>query len=109
VSTIAVNRRAVVLRVAYDYFRYRVGFKRPQPPAVAEREQQLLLLQNALSRGSTETPVPSTVVSPDKGHATGRIGLSYGFSNRSHFEEISLRPAIRRWDTSRTANCKCFL
>jgi hypothetical protein len=35
---------------------------------------------------------------PDLGHKTGRIGLSYGFSNRSHFEELSLRPAVHDQD-----------
>jgi hypothetical protein len=107
-SRVAWSRQALVLDTAYDYFRYRAGFKRPLPEIDSEREQELLLLRNKLG---TETPSVSSsalaastqvpgveqngaALSPDHGHATGRIGVSYGFSNRSHFEELSLRPAI---------------
>jgi len=37
-------------------------------------------------------------VRPDLGHKTGRVDLAYGFSNRSHFEELSLRPALHSQD-----------
>jgi len=108
------ERQALVLDAAYDLFRYKVGFLREQPPEVEQKENELLLLRNKIPSPSVgedvgwggaslmSGPPPSSFptrgegnnLRPDSGHPTGRIGLSYGFSNRSHFEELSLRPAI---------------
>ena len=35
---------------------------------------------------------------PDQSHRSGRLGLSYGFASRGHFEEISIRPAVHDLD-----------
>jgi hypothetical protein len=93
-------RRALVLDSAYDLFRYRYGFVREQPEEVQKKEQQLLLLRNQVTTGNEPPPNEGEMIvaRPDAGHATGRVGLSYGFSNRSHFEELSLRPAIHDQD-----------
>ena len=96
-SVLEPARRALVLDAAYDLFRYRVGFLRDQPPAIQEKEHELLLLRNATGVSSTPVEVPA-VPGPQAGHNTGRINLSYGFSNHSHFEELSLRPAIHDQD-----------
>jgi len=87
------DRRVMALDAAYDLFRYRVGFVRDQPPDVQEKEHALLFLRNQESAPSAPLHIPD-IVPPDAGHPTGRVGLSYGFSNRSRFEEISLRPAV---------------
>ncbi len=108
------ERQALVLDTAYDLFRRKVGFKRDQPKEVQEKERQLLLLRNqvepaklsfpSVSGGESMDPRPAPAeddgkrTPPINGHPTGRIGLSYGFSNRSHFEELSLRPAIHDQD-----------
>jgi hypothetical protein len=108
-APLPAKRQALVLDTAYDYFRYRAGFKRPQPPEIAARERELLLVRNRVSTSTgtvqdqeaeprTFTGDAERPISPDHGHATGRIGLSYGFSNRSHFEELSLRPGLRDQD-----------
>ena len=92
-KALAPDRQALVLDAAYDLFRYKVGFLREQPKAVEEKEQALLLARNQVGVPSSDVVMPAGVP-PDVGHATGRLRLSYGFSNRSHFEEISLRPAV---------------
>ncbi len=91
------QRRVMVLDAAYDLFRQRVGFAREQPPDVQEKEHQLLFLRNQVDLQSVSSPTTKrevNIVRPDFGHPTGRIGLSYGFSNHSHFEELSLRAAV---------------
>jgi hypothetical protein len=109
------ERQALVLDSAYDLFRYKVGFHRDEPEEVQEKEQQLLLMRNQIKTSSPSAPVgdpsiqimdspPATagndgkVVRPDLGHKTGRIDLSYGFSNHSHFDELSIRPALHSQD-----------
>ncbi|MFA5976198.1 MAG: DUF4105 domain-containing protein [Elusimicrobiota bacterium] len=95
------DRQALVLDSAYDLFRYDVGFKRPQPAVVLERERELLLLRQ---KRATPTPVletpaqEETPARPDQMHKTGRLGLSYGFASRGHFEELSIRPAAHDQD-----------
>ncbi len=102
IEALTPERQALVLDAAYDLFRQRVGFVREQPPAVQEQEHQLLSLRNQVDL--QKEPLPpwrgkvqdggENLVRPDFGHPTGRVGLSYGFSNRSHFEELSLRSAV---------------
>jgi hypothetical protein len=93
------ERGAPVLDTTYDLFRYRSGFAREQPKEVQEKEQQLLLLRNQFGAETAPPPtVAITTIRPDEGHPTGRLGLSYGFSNHSHFEEFSVRPAIHDQD-----------
>src|SRR5262249_45114114 len=84
---------ALVLDAAYDLFRYKIGFVREQKPEVQEKEHSLLELRREINAPSPAIPIPQ-VLSPDVGHPTGQIGVSYGFSNHSHFEELSLRPAV---------------
>lgn len=98
-SLFAPERQARILESAHDLFRFRVGFAREQTAHVLEQEQTLLVARNALSVPvSTQTVAMDLAMSPDKGHPTGRIGLSYGFSNRSQFEEISMRAALHDQD-----------
>jgi hypothetical protein len=91
------ERQAKVLDTAYDLFRYHTGFEREQPPAVQEKEHAILLLRNQVTTPSPALKMP-VAVPPDVGHKTGLLGLSYGFSNHSHFEELSLRPAVHDQD-----------
>jgi hypothetical protein len=97
---IPADRAPLILDTAYDLFRYHYGFIREQPKAVQAKEQKLLLLRN--QAGMEKSPPASRGENsegrPDLAHASGRIGLSYGFTNHSHFEELSLRPAIHDQD-----------
>lgn len=92
-----VPRQALMLDSAYSLFRYKVGFVRVQPPKVQEQDHRLLSARNALGALPPTAMKPSTQA-PQFGHKTGRIGLSYGFTNRSHFEELSLRAAAHDQD-----------
>jgi len=105
---------AATLDAAYDLFKYRHGMKRDRPKGIQEQESRLLARRNALKTPSPlmgegwdgGVPLPQSSptrgeevsVPPHEGHATRRFGLSYGFSNRSRFEELSLRPAIHDQD-----------
>jgi hypothetical protein len=107
-SSWPLKRQALVLDTAYDLFRYRVGFTREKIASTKEQERKLLLLRNQLAVQSPEKPEGEAAtdagrdaqqpLSPDHGHKTGRLGLSYGFSNHSHFEEFSARPAVHDQD-----------
>ena len=88
------DRQALVLDSAYDYFRYRAGFWRDQPPAMKEEEQKLLVLRSRLGMQSPPPLYFENAVSPDAGQATNRLGLGAGISSRGPFEEISARPAL---------------
>jgi len=101
----APERKAAILDSAYDLFRYRTGFSRDQPSGVQEQDHRLLVWRNELGPVNVtqrdgpfgDRPDVSSL-SPDHGHKTGRIGLSYGFTNHSHFEELSLRTAVHDQD-----------
>ena len=98
-KTYSAERQALILDTAYDLFRRHVGFKRDQPQNIQNADRQLLLLRNQVATSSTTTSSAfSDSLPPIQGHATGRLELSYGFSNHSHFEELSLRPAIHDQD-----------
>lgn len=92
-------RQAAILDSAYDLFRYRYGFKRPQPKMVMEKERELLLLRQQRPP-ATHAPKTMAVVSPQDGHPTARMGLSYGFSRKTQFEEFSVRAAAHDQDES---------
>lgn len=104
---------AATLDAAYDLFKYRHGMKRDRPKEIQEKEARLLARRNAISktsggvetwgRGDASTPphlhgYDVSPVPPHEGHATLRLGVSYGFSNRAHFEELSIRPSIHDQD-----------
>ena len=94
-----LTRQALILDSAYDLFQYRVGFARNQPAPILEKENNLLLWRNQVGIPSPVLEISSSsAISPDQGHKTGRMDLSYGFSNHSHFEELSLRPALHDQD-----------
>ncbi|HVO32969.1 MAG TPA: hypothetical protein VMU17_03580, partial [Elusimicrobiota bacterium] len=102
-QAVAPGRRALVLDSAYDLFRYRAGFRRDQTAAVQIQDQRLLQARNdipasAAAIDSTTEHLADRWVSPDHGHRTGRLGLSYGFTDHSHFEELEVRPAAHDQD-----------
>jgi hypothetical protein len=102
------ERQAKILDSSYDLFRYRNGFAREVPTAAQQQERYLLLARNqitlAVSSSAYAAPgagpesMVSHDVSPDHGHKTSRLGLNYGFTNHSHFEELSLRAAVHDQD-----------
>ena len=105
-------RRRMTLNAAYDYLKYQSGFKRQQPKEVKDAERRILLLQNAFSAASKDSPMsasdtplentPAPAEPPHVGHDTGRLGLSFGVTRDSSFEEISLRPAIHDMEALQT-------
>jgi len=94
-DSLAKDRQAKILDSAYDLFRYRVGFSRNQSKDIQEQERKLLMARHRLGfNESKESSVSERPASPDQGHPTGRAGISFGASKRSHFEELSLRAAL---------------
>ncbi|MBI3608121.1 MAG: DUF4105 domain-containing protein [Nitrospirae bacterium] len=88
-----VERHAVIVDSAYDYFRYREGFRLDQPPDVKLRERRILLARSRLS-ASPSSARALAGTPPETGHLSGRIGLGAGFTKDSRFEEISFRAAL---------------
>ncbi len=103
VTGLPPERQAMVLDSAYDLFRYRHGFTFDQAPVVKDQESRLLRLRNNVALSTTSMTVQESkgfndAIPPDQGHRTGRVGLSYGVTTKSHFEELSIRPAAHDQD-----------
>jgi hypothetical protein len=83
-----------VLESAYDYWRFKNGFKRDMPEAARNKEREiLLLLKNSSSPVQMEGRV-GVPVAPESAHGTGRVGIGFGADRFTSFEEFSIRPAL---------------
>lgn len=82
-----LGREAAIVDAAYDLWRYRTEGKKNDDAV----ERRLLNLRRQY--GASEV-LEVREVSPDKGHSTSRMGLSYGFANRGSFAELSYRVAL---------------
>ena len=69
-----------------------------QSGEVGDAEERLLKARNELGPVTIPAVVQPVHDSPDLGHPSGRMGATYGFSNHSHFEELSMRLAIHDQD-----------
>jgi hypothetical protein len=93
-KALAADRQSLILESTHDLFRYRVGFSRDQSAKNKSHEHALLSARSQLPSTAHAVNVPPPGIPPQEGHATGRFMYSHGFSNRSQFEELSLRSAI---------------
>jgi hypothetical protein len=83
-----------ILESAYDFWRFKNGFKRDMPESAREEERRLLLLLRESSGTVTsETNIPRPVP-PESAHGTGRIGVGFGADRYTTFQEFSIRPAL---------------
>ncbi len=88
------ERRVSILDAAYDYFRYRQGYRWNQDEAALRHGRQILLLRSELGRQPTDDPAPPPAARPESGHRTGRIGVGVGSTREAAFQELSLRAAL---------------
>ncbi len=89
-------RQAQVIDAAYDYLRYREGFKSAEPSEdFKKRERRMLLARGRLGVPPQDVAVQASVDAPERGHATFRFGVGGGVSNASgSFETVGIRAAI---------------
>lgn len=89
-------RQAQVIDAAYDYLRYREGFKSAEPTEVfKKRERRMLLARGRLGVPPQEMEVQSSVEAPERGHGTLRLSVGGGLSNvGGTFETLAIRGAI---------------
>jgi hypothetical protein len=89
-------RQAQVIDAAYDYLRYREGFKTAEPSEeFKKRERRMLLARGRLGVPPQEVQARSAIDAPERGHGTLRLGVGGGFSDRpGSFETLSVRAAI---------------
>jgi len=98
-SLFAADRQALILESAQDLLRYREGFSLDLPLATQNKEQDLLVRRSQLHVSSPSwVTVPELSVAPELGHRTGRVSVTQGFSSRSAFQEIGLRPVLHDLD-----------
>ncbi len=84
------SERAAIYEFAYEWLNfelYDVGLERDP---TAKRLTDLLYQRSRIKVDSPFTPVPQPTISPEKGHASSRIGISYQYSdlftNKATFE-----------------------
>ena len=92
----SVPRQAQVIDAGYDYLRYREGFKTAEPSdEFKKRERRMLLARGRLGVPPQEVEARSAIDAPERGHATLRLGVGGGVSDRAGgFETLSIRAAI---------------
>jgi hypothetical protein len=90
------SRQAQVIDAAYDYLRYREGFKSAEPSnAFKKRERRMLLARGRLGVPPQEMEIQSSVDAPERGHGTLRLSVGGGVSNvGGAFETLAIRGAI---------------
>ncbi|MFM8552259.1 MAG: DUF4105 domain-containing protein [Nitrospiraceae bacterium] len=88
-----VARRAFVLDLASDYFRYRSVTDEAHAERHKEANRAVLLARSELKIRSEDFPVEPYVVSPEQGHKISRAGLGLGWRRGQLFEDLSLRAA----------------
>jgi hypothetical protein len=90
------SRQAQVIDAAYDYLRYREGFKSAEPSdAFKKRERRMLLARGRLGVPPQEMEIQSSVDAPERGHGTLRLSVGGGLSNvGGTFETLAIRGAI---------------
>ena len=95
-SGVPPARQAQIIDAAYDYLRYREGFKSADPSdEFKKRERRMLLARGRLGVPPQEMMARSAVDAPERGHGTLRLGVGGGFSDRpGSFETLSIRAAI---------------
>jgi hypothetical protein len=91
--TLAPERRAAVLSLAYDLLRHRAT------PAHVEaerpRSRALLVARAAVPvEGDVVPPPPTPGVAPDRGHGTSRARIGGGVRDGRAFVELRARPAF---------------
>ncbi len=91
-----------ILDASYDYLRYKYGYKRNQSNDMREREQKILLAMNKLPKDPAIAPSINIAepAPPESSHRTGRIGLAFGATRDTTFEEISARGALHDFESS---------
>ncbi len=89
------NRHALVLDAAYDFARYKDGFRAEPTDDFKKRERRLLLARGRLGVPPQDVVTLPAIAAPEKGHATLRLGLMGGFSNQGGlFETLAVRGAL---------------
>ena len=93
---VPVDRQAQVIDAAYDYLRYREGFKSAEPSdEFKKRERRMLLARGRLGVPPQEVVARAAVDAPERGHATLRLAVGAGFSEAGGaFETLAIRGAI---------------
>lgn len=89
-------RQAQVIDAAYDYLRYREGFKSADPSDdFKKHERRLLLARGRLGVPPQEVTARSAIDAPERGHATLRFAVGAGVSDApGSFETLSIRGTL---------------
>ena len=92
-ARLPLARRAFLLDLASDYFRYRAVTDEKQAERHKESNRAILLARSELKVRSEDFHVEPYVVSPEQGHKTSRAGLGLGWRRGQLFQDLSLRAA----------------
>jgi len=89
------ERQALVVDAAYDYARFREGFRAEPSDDFKKRERTMLLARGRLGVPPQEDIVAPGIAAPERGHDTLRLGAGTGVSSQGgYFQVLSMRSAI---------------
>jgi hypothetical protein len=92
-GNLSVDRQALVLDLAIDYFQYREMGKEDDGDGVRKGHHlhRLLAVRSDLNVVSPRVPMQPFTTRPDLGHKPARFGIGGGWRDDDTFEEVSLR------------------
>lgn len=92
-ASLPLARRAFVLDLASDYFRYRRVTDEARAESYKDANRSILLARSELRIRSEDFHVEPYVVSPEQGHETSRAGLGLGWRKGQLFQDLTVRAA----------------
>lgn len=94
VGRLAPGSQAKILETAYDYLRFLSHLDRVEEKESDARGRQILLARSRLGSVEKEAGEPPRPRPPEAGHDTMRLGVGFGFSRASSFEEVYWRAGL---------------
>jgi hypothetical protein len=92
-SSLPMERQALLLDIAYDYTRYQSVADDADSAAIKKKQRLLLERRSRLKVHPEEVTFVPTTSPPENGHETARIGVGLGWREGEPFEALTIRPA----------------
>ena len=83
------NRQAAILEMAYEWLNFTFNDQNLNRDSIAPRLKNLLYQRSKLNTGSPFTEPKKPIASPEQGHSSSRVGLTFANSN-NYDNEIKL-------------------
>ena len=88
---LAQHRQTFLLDLASDYLRYKSRTDKPLAEEYKTLNQSVLLNRSQIKVLSPPFSIAPFTLSPERGHATSRMGIGIGWRNNEIFEHVDIR------------------